>query len=106
MLVQKQTGSICYQLIIIAPNNHQMPGINGIRHQYPPLAVLQIRSGRQSAVKTSAGFVDSIVNEQHLDIVVVNGAASGHFHPAACRFIRMYARLNRRANYYEGGRTP
>jgi hypothetical protein len=106
MLVQKQTGSICYQLIIVAPHNHQMPGIIRIRHRCPPQAVLQVRLGRQFAVKPSAGFVDSIVNEQHLDTVVVNKAASGHFNPAACRFIRMYARLNRRANYYEGRLTP
>jgi len=76
-----------------------MPGIIGIRQQFPPWAVLQVRSGRQFAVKPSAEFVDSIVNEQHLDTAVVKRAASGHFNPAACRFILMYARLNRRAYY-------
>lgn len=78
MLVQKQTGSICYQLIIIALHNHQMPGIDSIRHQYPPRAMIQIRSVRLSAAKPFAGFINGIANEQHLDSVVVNWAASGH----------------------------
>ncbi len=88
MLVQQQTGSICYQLIIVAPHNHQMPGINGIRHRYPPRAVVQIRSGRQSAVKPFAEFVDSVVNEQHLDTAAVNKAASGHsIQPLAALYV-------------------